>query len=75
MSISLFNAVSPRGSAGAPEGAIEILTDTTGASHFKSADLRRFLEIVVVARNNNNIATKSRSKLSRPGYALSLIHI
>ena len=68
MSISLFNAVSPRGSAGAPEGAIEILTDTTGASHFKSADLRRFLEIVVVARNNNNIAIKSRSELSRPGH-------
>ena len=64
MSISLFNAVSPR--------AIEVLTDTTGARHFKRDDLGRFLEIVVVARNNNNIATKSRSKLSRPGYASNI---
>ena len=38
------------------------------ASHFKRADLGRFLGIVVVARNNNNIVTKSRSELSRPGY-------
>ena len=60
MSISIFNAV--------PAGAIEVLTDATGAPHFKRADLGRFLGIVVVARNNNNIVTKSRSELSRPGY-------
>ena len=61
MSLSIFNAV--------PPGAIEVLTDATGAPCFKRADLGRFLGIVVVARNNNNIATKSRSELSRPGYA------
>ena len=61
MSVSLFNAV--------PAGAIEVLTDENGAPHFKRADLGRFLGIVVVARNNNNIATKSRSELSRSGYA------
>ena len=60
MSLSIFNAV--------PAGAIEVLNDATGAPHFKRADLGRFLGIVVVARNNNNIATKSRSELSRPGY-------
>ena len=43
MSISLLNAVSPRGSAGAPAGAIEVLTDITGAPHFMRADLGRFL--------------------------------
>ena len=60
-SLSIFNAV--------PTGAIEVLTDENGAPHFKRADLGRFLGIVVVARNNNNIAAKSRSELSRPGYA------
>ena len=58
---TLFNAV--------PAGAIEVLTDANGVPHFKRADLGRFLGIVVVARNNNNIATKSRSELSRSGYA------
>ena len=58
-SITLFNAV--------PAGAIEVLTDANGVPHFKRADLGRFLGIVVVARNNNNIATKSRSELSRSG--------
>ena len=61
MSLSIFNAV--------PAGAIEVLTDANDAPHFKRADLGRFLGIVVVARNNNNIATKSRSELSRPGFA------
>ena len=51
-----------------PTGAIEVLTDATGAPHFKRPDLGRFLGIVVVARNNNNIATKSRPELSRLGY-------
>ena len=35
MSVSLFNAV--------PVGAIEVLSDATGAPHFKRADLGRFL--------------------------------
>ena len=38
MSLSIFNAVSA--------GAIEVLTDATGAPHFKRADLERFLKSV-----------------------------
>ena len=45
MSVSLFNAVSPRGSA----GSIEVLTDATGEPHFKRADLGRYLDIVDIA--------------------------
>ena len=59
MSITLFNAV--------PAGAIEVLTDAEGLPHFKRADLGRFLGIVVVARNNNKIATKSRSGMRGGG--------
>ena len=59
MSITLFNAV--------PAGAIEILSDATGAPHFKRADLGRFLGIVDVRHNFKNIATKSRSEIAVRG--------
>ena len=59
MSISIFNAV--------PAGAIEVLTDATGAPHFKRADLGRFLGIVDVRHNFKNIATKSRSEIAVRG--------
>ena len=44
MSVSLYNAVSPRGSA----RSIEVLTDATGEPRFKRADLGRYLGIVDV---------------------------
>ena len=67
MSVSLFNAVSPSGSAqGAPAGAIEVLTDR-GLPQFKRADLGRFLGLANVKSNYSNVATKSRSELIRPG--------
>ena len=45
MSISLFNAVSPRGSAGAPAGAIEALLDEENQPWFKRAHVGKFLEL------------------------------
>ena len=59
MSLSIFNAV--------PAGAIEVLTDATGAPCFKRADLGRFLGIVDVRHNFKNIAAKSRSEMRKPG--------
>ena len=59
MSVSLFNAV--------PAGSIEVLTDANGALYFKRADLGRFLGIVDVRHNFKNIATVSRSEMSKPG--------
>ena len=59
MSLSIFNAV--------PAGAIEVLTDATGAPCFKRADLGRFLGIVDVRHNFKNIAAKSRSEICKPG--------
>ena len=61
MSLSLFNAISPRGSA------VEVLTDATGAPRFKRADLGRFLGIVDMRHTFEKIATKSRLELSEPG--------
>ena len=57
MSISLFNAIS----------ALEVLTDATGAPHFKRADLGRFLGIVDMRNTFEKIATKSRLELSGSG--------
>ena len=45
MSVSLFNAVSPRGSAGAPVGAIEVLLDEQNEPWFKRAHVGKFLDI------------------------------
>ena len=71
MSLSIFNAVSPRGSAGAPAGAIEVLNDATGAPHFKRADLGRFLGIVDVKAAYRDVGTISRKILSS---GVSLTH-
>ena len=60
MSVSLFNAVSPRGSAGEPAGSIEVLTDATGEPHFKRADLGRYLGNVDVKATYRDAETKSR---------------
>ena len=58
MSLSLFNAI--------PAGAIEVLTDATGAPHFKRADLGRFLGIVNI-RSQFSVVTVSRSKIAGGG--------
>ena len=59
MTVSLFNAI--------PAGAIEVLSDATGAPHFKRADLGRFLGIVDMRHSFENVATKPRSQLIRQG--------
>ena len=56
MSITLFNAV--------PAGAIEILSDATGAPYFKRADLGRFLGLVDVKATYRDTSTVSRKLLS-----------
>ena len=61
MSLSLFNAISPRGSA------VEVLTDATGAPRFKRADLGRFLGIVDMRHTFEKIATVSRSEIAAGG--------
>ena len=55
MSVSLFNAV--------PAGDIEVLTDATGAPHFKRADLGRFLKIVDIRATYRDVKTTSRNLL------------
>ena len=45
MSVSLFNAVSPRGSAVSPVGAIEVLLDEQNEPWFKRAHVGKFLDI------------------------------
>ena len=59
MSLELFNAV--------PAGAIETVVDGNNKPHFMRAGLGRFLGIVDVGSNYSNIATKSRSNLTREG--------
>ena len=59
MSVSLFNAL--------PAGAVEVLTDATGAPHFKRADLGRYLKIPDIKTTYRGVATKSRLELSEPG--------
>ena len=54
MSISLSNAIS----------AIEVLTDTTGAPHFKRADLGSYLKIADIKTTYRGIAITSRLELS-----------
>ena len=56
MSLSIFNAV--------PAGAIEVLTDATGAPWFKRADLGRFLGIVDVKATYRDTSTVLRKLLS-----------
>ena len=58
MSVSLFNAL--------PAGAVEVLTDATGAPHFKRADLGRYLKIPDIKTTYRGVATKSRLELSEP---------
>ena len=43
MSVSLFNALSPRGSAGAPAGAVEVLLDEENQPWFKRAHVGKYL--------------------------------
>ena len=57
MSVSIFNAV--------PAGAIEVLSDTTGAPCFKRADLGRFLGLVDVKATYRDTSTVSRKLLSK----------
>ena len=52
MELSLFNAISA--------GAIEVLTDATGAPHFKRVDLGRYLKIPDIKTTYRGVATKSR---------------
>ena len=59
MSLDLFNFV--------PTGAIECISDEINKPFFKRADLGRFLGIVDMRHVFKNIATKSRSQLTRPG--------
>ena len=47
-----------------PAGAIEILSDATGAPHFKRADLGRFLGLVDVKATYRDTSTVSRKLLS-----------
>ena len=54
--MSITNAV--------PAGAIEILSDATGAPHFKRADLGRFLGLVDVKATYRDTSTVSRKLLS-----------
>ena len=56
MSISLLNAV--------PLGAIEVLSDAKGVSHFKRADLGRYLGLKCIAEMFRNVSTISRKLLS-----------
>ena len=55
MSVSLFNAL--------PAGAVEVLTDATGAPHFKRADLGRYLGIVDIRATYRDVKTTSRNLL------------
>ena len=56
MSVSIFNNV--------PAGAIEVLSDATGAPCFKRADLGRFLGLVDVKATYRDTSTVSRKLLS-----------
>ena len=71
MSVSLFDAVSPSGSAqGAPAGAIEVMFDEQNQPCFKRDDIGRFLGLADVARTFKNIVTKPRLEMSRPEHPL-----
>ena len=63
MSVSLFNAV--------PAGAVEVLTDATGAPPFRRADLGRYLDIKYAKNVYCDIDTISRESLLRVGLAPS----
>ena len=55
MSLSIFSV---------PAGAIEVLSDATGVSHFKRADLGRYLGLKCIAEMFRNVSTISRKLLS-----------
>ena len=63
MSLSIFNAVSLRGSVGTSAGAIEVLTDATGAPRFKRADLGRVLKTLDIRATFRDVKTTSQNLL------------